>query len=260
MVFPTPGRGIYGKRTEGRNLALKLFIPCFIDQYAPQAGQAVVQLLERLEVPWEYPAEQTCCGQFAYTLGDPDTARRLMRHFLRVFGKEETILCPSASCSQMVRGHYPELARNAQERREVEAVSGRVRELSEWLAARGPLPWTPRFDGALALHRSCKARQLGVLEAAVRVLSQVQGLKILEVSPYYSCCGFGGVFSVQHPSLSQDIGADYLQAVQATGARGLVSLDYSCILHLKNIAQAMNLDLQFYHLAEILVRDSPAMT
>jgi len=215
----------------------------------------VVQLLARLGVSWEYPADQTCCGQFAYTVGDMATARRLMRHFLRVFGKAEAILCPSASCNLMVRVHYPELARGAGERRDIEAMAGRVRELSEWLAARGTLPWTLRFDGALVLHRSCKARQLGVLETAAQLLSQVQGLKLLEVSPYYSCCGFGGVFSVQHPSLSQDIGAAYLQAVLATGAQGLVSLDASCLLHLKSIAQAGGIDLQFFHLADVMLAE-----
>jgi L-lactate dehydrogenase complex protein LldE len=217
-------------------------------------GQAVVQLLERLGVSWEYPGDQTCCGQFALTVGDLTTARRLMGHFLRVFEGEE-ILCPSASCCQMVRAHYPELARDAGERREIEAISGRVRELSEWLAARGPLPWTPHFAGSLVLHRSCKARQLGVLNAAVQMLSQVRGLKLLEVSPYYSCCGFGGVFSLQHPPLSQDIGAAYLQAALATGARGLVSLDYSCLLHLRGIAEARDMDLHFFHLAEVLLAE-----
>jgi L-lactate dehydrogenase complex protein LldE len=215
-------------------------------------GLAVGQLLARLGVAWAYPPAQTCCGQFASTVGDLATARRLLHHFLKVFAGQETILCPSASCTQMVREHYPELARDAGERRAIEAVSGRVRELSEWLAARGPLPWTPHFDGSLVLHRSCKARQLGVLPAMIQVLSQVKGLKLLEVSPYYSCCGFGGVFSWQHASLSRDIGAAYLQAVQATGAQGLVSVDASCLLHLKGVAQAGCMDLQFFHLAEVL--------
>jgi L-lactate dehydrogenase complex protein LldE len=223
-----------------------------LDQGAPQIAAAVVRLLDRLDAAWDYPEDQTCCGQFAYTVGDLPTARRLMRHFLRVFEGGET-LCPSASCSLMVRVHYPELARDAPERREIEAVAGRVRELSEWLSERGPFPWTPRFTGSLVLHRSCKARQLGVLDAAIRVLSQVQGLKLLEVSPYYSCCGFGGVFSLQHPPLARDIGGAYLQAVRATGAQGLVSLDYSCLLHLQTIARDKGMDLQFFHLAEILV-------
>jgi L-lactate dehydrogenase complex protein LldE len=236
-------------------MGLRLFIPCFIDQGAPSVGRAVVQLLKRLGVPLEYPADQTCCGQFAYTVGDFATARALMRHFLRVFGEEETIVCPSASCALMVRVHYQELAQGARERREIEALADRVQELSEWLAERGPLPWTPRFNGALVLHRSCKARQLGVLGSAARVLSQVEGLKLLEVSPHYTCCGFGGVFSLLKPRLSREIGEAYLDAVKATGAQGLVSLDYSCVLHLKGIAQARGWDLRFFHLAEILMLD-----
>lgn len=224
-----------------------------MDQYAPGVGRAVTQLLERLGVAWDYPRDQTCCGQFAYTVGDPDTARSLLRHFLQVFEGQEAIVCPSASCTHMVRVHYPELARTARERRGLEALAGRVQELSEWLDKRGPLPWTPSFAGSLVLHRSCKARQLGVLAAVARVLSQVRGLKLLEVSPYYSCCGFGGVFSLQHPPLSRDIGAAYLEAVQATGAQGLVSPDYSCLLHLRGIAKVKDMDLQLLHLAEVLL-------
>ena len=86
-----------------------------------------------------------------------------------------------------------------------------------------------------------------------QVLSQVEGLELLEVSPYYSCCGFGGVFSLQHPSLSRDIGEAYLEAVKATGAQGLVSLEASCLLHLKEIAQDRGMKMQFLHLAEVLI-------
>jgi L-lactate dehydrogenase complex protein LldE len=234
-------------------LALKLFIPCFLDQGAPQVAAAMTALLDRLELAWEYPEEQTCCGQFAYTLGDAATARRLMRHFLQVFSSGDTVLCPSASCTLMVRRHYPELAQDPKERRQVEALAARTLELSEFLDRRGSLPWTPRFYGPLVLHRSCKARQLGALPGAARVLSRVAGLYLLEVSPYYSCCGFGGVFRVQHPDLAAEIGEAYLEAVLATGARGLVSLDYSCLLHLRGIAAARGWDLQFFHLAEVLI-------
>ncbi|HLD47118.1 MAG TPA: (Fe-S)-binding protein [Desulfobaccales bacterium] len=232
---------------------MKLFIPCFLDQCAPQAASAVAGLLDRLNVAWQYPEDQTCCGQFAWTAGDPATARRLMRHFLRVFAGAETILCPSASCTYMVRHCYPQLAEGRRESRAVAAVAARVMELSEWLYARGPLPWTPEFEGSLVLHQSCKARQLGVLDGAREVLSQVKGLELLTISPYYTCCGFGGTFALQHPEISRDIGEAYLAAVSATGAAGLVSLDYSCLLHLQGLGRAPARDLKFYHLAEIMI-------
>ena len=235
-----------------RETGIKLFIPCFLDQLAPQVARAVTGLLDRLNVAGEYPEDQTCCGQFAWTAGDAATARRLMRHFLRVFAGAETILCPSASCTYMVRHGYPQLAEGPGERRAVAALASRVMELGEWLAGWGPLPWTPRFEEPLVLHQSCKARQLGVLAGAREVLSRVQGLELLTISPYYSCCGFGGTISLQHPGISREIGEAYLAAVTATGAGGLVSLDYSCLLHLQGLGVAPGRDLRFYHLAEIL--------
>ncbi len=233
-------------------MPLKLFIPCFLDQGAPRVAAAAASLLDRLGVAWDYPADQTCCGQFACSVGDPDTARRLLRHFLEVFGQATTIVCPSASCTLMVRHYYPGLAQDPGERRQAEALAARTLELSEFLDRHGPLPWRPRLEAPLVLHRSCKARQLGALTGAARVLSQVAGLQLQEVSPYYSCCGFGGVFSVQHPELAAEIGGAYLEAVLASGARGLVSLDYSCLMHLRGVAAARGWNLQFLHLAEIL--------
>lgn len=233
--------------------AVSFFVPCFIDQFFPQVGEAVVEIFARLGAKWQYPEEQTCCGQFALTAGDSDTARRLAGHFLRVFRGNGPIICPSASCTLTVRQDYPRLAGSPGVQREIESVTSRVLELSEWLAARGPLPWKPRFDGILALHRSCKARELGLLEGAAQLLDQVTGLTVTTVSPYFTCCGFGGVFKAQHPELAQAIGEAYLEAVVATGATGLVSLDASCFLHLRGVAAARGLDLNFYHLAEILV-------
>jgi L-lactate dehydrogenase complex protein LldE len=233
-------------------MSVKLFVPCYIDQFAPELARAVGSVLDCLGTPWEYPAEQTCCGQFAYTMGDFATARRLMRHFLRVFSAAEVIICPSASCTLMVRHHYPKLAEGLGEQRRAAALAGRTWELSEWLDAQGPLPWTPGFVGTLVFHHSCKARQLGALAGAARVLAQVSGLEIREVSPYYACCGFGGAFKYQHPDIARTIAEAYLEAVAATGAGGLVSLDYSCLLHFKSVALAGNGRGKFYHLAELL--------
>ncbi|MFA4903041.1 MAG: (Fe-S)-binding protein [Desulfobaccales bacterium] len=231
---------------------IKLFIPCFLDQSAPGVANAVTKLLDRLNVPWEYPEDQTCCGQFAWTAGDTATARRLMRHFLRVFAGDETIVCPSASCTYLVRHCFPELAEGLKERRAVESLAARVLELSEWLVKAGPFPLRPRFEGSLVLHQSCKARQLEVLACAREVLSTVKGLEVLTVSPYYTCCGFGGTFSLMQPELSREIGEAYLAAVAATGASGLVSLDYSCLLHLQGLGVPAARKLNFYYLAELL--------
>ncbi len=238
-------------------MTISLMVPCLVDQAAPHVAAAAAGLLTRLGLAWDYPPEQTCCGQFALTMGEVAAARRLMRHFLRVFAGAETIVCPSASCTLMVRRHYPDLAEGRAERRQAQALAARTLELGEFLAGLGPLPWRPRFAGTLALHRSCKARQLGVLPAAAGLLSQVAGLTLTSLPPFYSCCGFGGVFRLQHPEIAATIGTAYLQAVDAAGARGLVTLEVGCALHLRSLAAAAGLPLEFLHLAQVLTASLP---
>ena len=203
-----------------RKTGIKLFIPCFLDQCAPQVASAVAGLLARLGVAGQYPEDQTCCGQFAWTAGDSATARRLMRHFLRVFAGAETILCPSASCTYLVRHCYPQLAEGLKEQRAVAALASRVMELGEWLAGWGPLPWTPRFEGSLVLHRRARPGNWGSWRAPGRFCPGCRGLSCCTISPYYTCCGFGGTFSLQHPGLSRDIGEAYLAAVDGHRRRG----------------------------------------
>ena len=47
----------------------QLFVSCMVDLFRPRAGIAAVQVLERRGVELEFPAAQTCCGQFAYNAG-----------------------------------------------------------------------------------------------------------------------------------------------------------------------------------------------
>lgn len=232
--------------------AVRLFIPCYVDQLAPEVGQAVLALLKRLEITWSYPATQTCCGQFAYNAGDWTGARGLMRHFLQVFAGPGPILCPGPACIRMVRRHYRHLAQTYDEAAGVDRLAAQLFDLSEILAAQLPWPFSLTWPGRVFLHQSCAARELGLLPTLARLLAGVSGMELCTLPAAYACCGFGGLFAVKQPELSQAIGWRYLQAVLATEAQVLVSPDVGCLLHLGGIVQAHNLPLGMLHLAQFL--------
>ena len=48
---------------------LKGIVTCLIETLRPEAGMAVVNVLERLGLWVEYPERQTCCGQPALNAG-----------------------------------------------------------------------------------------------------------------------------------------------------------------------------------------------
>ena len=50
-----------------------LFATCLVDVFVPEAGLDAVRLLEREGVTVHFPRRQSCCGQPAYSSGNPDT-------------------------------------------------------------------------------------------------------------------------------------------------------------------------------------------
>jgi hypothetical protein len=55
-------------------MRIGLFIPCFIDAFAPEVSIATLELLERVGLDVIYPRDQTCCAQpmaNAVAVGEP---------------------------------------------------------------------------------------------------------------------------------------------------------------------------------------------
>ena len=237
-------------------MTLQLFIPCYVDQFAPQVAHALCSLLDKLKISWNYPAAQTCCGQFAFNAGDWPAARRLMRHFFKVFGGADAIVCPSASCVLTVRRHYPQLIETPADAVHLKRLQPLVFEFTEWLSSLLPLPFPLTLPGRVFLHQSCAARQLGILPQLQHLLALVANLQVVEISSAYACCGFGGLFSLKRPDLAQAIGLNYLKAVQTAGAAALVSPDVGCLLHLQGLLRTNGLTLPVYHVAELIYQAS----
>jgi len=44
-------------------MKVSLFIPCLVDQFLPEIGEATARLLTQLGAEVDYDSRQTCCGQ-----------------------------------------------------------------------------------------------------------------------------------------------------------------------------------------------------
>ena len=80
-----------------------LFVTCIGDQFFPQVGESVVNVLRRLDVEVTFNPAQTCCGQPAFNTGYRDEARTLALKVLDLFDDADYVVCPSGSCTSMVR-------------------------------------------------------------------------------------------------------------------------------------------------------------
>ena len=96
-------------------MEVALFVPCYVDQLYPQVGLAAADLLERFGCEVVFPEEQTCCGQPMANTGCVEEARPLADKYLSTFREFEYVVCPSGSCTAMIRKHYHEFVHGHRE-------------------------------------------------------------------------------------------------------------------------------------------------
>jgi len=144
---------------------VQLIPTCLVNEFHPEAGMAVVRVLERLGFEVVVPHGLTCCGQPAYNAGFHGEARAVARHTLDVLSRTDgPIVVPSGSCSDMVIHQYGELFRDdARDLERARGVSARCREFSQFVAEHGGADLVARLTARVAYHPSCHLlRGLGV--------------------------------------------------------------------------------------------------
>jgi L-lactate dehydrogenase complex protein LldE len=235
---------------------VQLFVTCLIDSFFPNVGESIVHVLNRAGVRVEFPAAQTCCGQPAFNAGLRSQARSLAEHTIRVFEKTTgEIIIPSGSCAAMLRDGYLELFKNDPRWcSRAESLAGRVHEFTEYLVdVRGISDLGSRWSGKLTYHPSCHLlRNLGVDRQPRLLLSNVKEAEIIELPERTDCCGFGGVFSVEHPELSAEFLKRKIANLDKTASPSLVVCDAGCLMHIQGGLKRQRKDQQVVHIAQVL--------
>lgn len=241
-------------------MTVGLFIPCYVNQFYPQAAIATLQLLQKLGVEVVYPPKQTCCGQPMANSGFEHLTKECNDLFLTNFAHFDYIVAPSASCVLHIKDHLhsvsePELAHS---------IRSKTYELVEFLTdVLNVDSLNARFPHKVGLHQSCHGlrglhlAQMSELNAPsfskpVRLLNMVEGLELMPLDRPDDCCGFGGTFCVAEEAVSVKMGKDRVLDHQRHDAEYITSVDLSCLMHLEGILQRNKIGLKALHIAEIL--------
>ncbi|TWU35260.1 Lactate utilization protein A [Novipirellula aureliae] len=248
-------------------MAVALFIPCYLDQFYPNVAIATLELLESLGLDVVFPTDQTCCGQPMANTGCNNDCAPVARRFVEIFSPYETIVCPSGSCTSMVRNHYDDYFEKGDEK--FQHVKNRTFDLCEFLYDELKIKELKsdgkpvRFPHKVSLHQSCHGlRELRLSscsenmtkrENKVRgLLDLVEGIEWCTLSRVDECCGFGGTFAVNEPDVSASMGRDRIADHVASGSEVMVSADMSCLMHLQGLIRREKTPIQVMHVAEIL--------
>jgi L-lactate dehydrogenase complex protein LldE len=241
-----------------------LFVTCLVDLVRPQVGFAAAKLLEQAGCDVEVPGVQTCCGQPAWNAGADGHAREIARRVIDAFEPFEYVVAPSGSCAGMIRRHYSEVFKDdAIHLPRARALAAKTHELISFLVrVRGMKEVGARCAAKVCYHDSCSSlREMGVKSEPRTLLSSVAGLSVSELSQPEICCGFGGLFSVKYPEISERIADEKIADAIGSGADTLTGADLGCLLHLAGRMKRAGQAMRVRHVAEILadMGDEPAL-
>lgn len=235
-------------------MKVQIFIPCFIDQLYPQTAFNMVKVLEKAACEVRYNSNQTCCGQPAFNAGYWEEAKEVCSKFIKDFDTADYIVCPSASCVGFVRNYYAKLFDDPANQQQVQALSGRIFEFTEFLTAVLKIEhYGAVLNGTATYHDSCAAlRECTIKEGPRRLLANVKGLRLAEMNETETCCGFGGTFSVKFDAISVAMADQKIHHALTIGADYLISTDMSCLMHLDGYIKNKGLSLKTMHIADVL--------
>ncbi len=252
-------------------MSVALFVPCYVDQFYPDVAIASLELLEKLGIDVVYPGGQTCCGQPMANTGCNDDTAPVARRFVDIFADYDAVVCPSGSCTAMVRHHYgsyfddDDVAfRHVREKTyELCEYLHDVVGIGDGIADQAGASIDVQFPHRVSVHQSCHGlRELGLgsqsetmSESPDKVLSLLKlvgGIQIMPLQRVDECCGFGGTFAVNEADVSAAMGRDRVGDHLQSGSEVIVSADMSCLMHLQGITRRQKSPVHVMHVAQVL--------
>lgn len=235
---------------------VQLLVTCLVDSFYPKTGEAIVDILRRLGMDVASAPDQTCCGQPNFNAGLRAEARPIAEHTIRVFEKTKgDIVSPSGSCAHMIKHGYAELfADDPVWLPRAQALASRVYEFTEFVVDKlGVTDLGARWDGTLTYHPSCHTlRGMNIDRQPRTLLANVKGATIVELPGADECCGFGGIFSMEHPELSAEWLKRKISNLEKTESPTLVMTEAGCLMHVAGGLHRHKKAQRVIHIAEVL--------
>jgi len=227
-----------------------LFRGCVMDALFGHVHDATRRTLARngyrvVEVPG-----QVCCGALHDHAGDRAGASALARTNVAAFrGTADLIAVNSAGCGALLK-EYAHLLGTP----DAADLGARVRDVTELLADRGPVPGAP-LDLDVAYDAPCHLQHAQRVQSApLAVLHAIPGLRLQLLPGSEQCCGSAGIYSLLEPAMSRTVLEAKITSLAAAAPRPafVATGNPGCLMQIGAGLRAAGLPIQVVHPVELL--------
>ena len=235
--------------------SVDLFNGCIMSTVFSNVNRATGRVMEHNHVAMDVPAGQQCCGALHVHSGMMDEARTLARTNIEAFEGDGSspIIVTAAGCGAALKEYGFLLKDDDEYADRAKAFSGRVMDVSEYLATRELAPPTHEVRGTFTYQEPCHLAHAQRITAQPRkLLSQVPGLELVEMKESSLCCGSAGIYNITRKEMADDLGDRKAEHIRDTCADCVVTANPGCHMQLRTSLRRNDVDMPVRHIVEVL--------
>jgi len=178
---------------------------------------------------------QRCCGALHAHAGDDASAKRLARINIAAFERSgaDFVCSNAAGCGAMMKDYGHLLRNDTVWSARASALSARVRDVSELLAAAGPRPATLREPLRATYDAPCHLMHAQrVVAQPLQTLGAISRLELAPLAESDQCCGSAGIYNLIEPDVSNRVLDRKLLHLRETGADAAVTGNPGCLMQI----------------------------
>jgi glycolate oxidase iron-sulfur subunit len=197
---------------------------------------------------------QRCCGALHLHAGEADDARELARVNIAAFERSgaDWYVVNAAGCGAMMKEYGALLADDPAWSARASAFSMRVRDVSEVIAAAGPVPGGElrcrvTYDAPCHLLHAQR-----IAAPPLEMLMAIAGLELVPLTDAEQCCGAAGIYNLIEPETSDAVLTPKVRAIAETKAELVATGNPGCHMQIGAGLARAGLQTRVVHPVELL--------
>jgi glycolate oxidase iron-sulfur subunit len=240
-----------------RRAHVAFFAGCIAQVTFSQLNRATIRVLQANGCEVVVPAGQVCCGALAAHAGVRDVAQSLARTNCEAIQAADfdAILTNAAGCGSTLKEYDQLFAPEDAEHTNAEKFSGKMRDVTEFLAELGlssplrTLSLRATYQDSCHLLHGQKIR-----EAPRKLIRAVPGVVLVEMAHADQCCGSAGVYNVTETKASMELLDQKMAWAKESQTQAIITANPGCIIQLRAGAEIHRTGQEVLHVIELLDR------
>jgi glycolate dehydrogenase iron-sulfur subunit len=225
----------YAAKGSGEHGTVALLTGCVMEGLFTSTNRATERTLEVNGYRMVDAPKQRCCGALHAHSGDLETAQSLARANVAAFERlnADLVVTNAAGCGAMMKEYGYLLRDDPAWAERAAAVSAKVRDVSELLAAAGPKPPVAAVPATVTYDAPCHLLHAQRISAQpLQVLRAIPGLELVPLPDADQCCGAAGIYNLIEPETSDAVLSPKIRNIAATGATFVATGNPGCLMQI----------------------------